>query len=347
MVTNKIRPYKSDTYHRSESCYAVDIAQMSILDIESGGFHGLKARLDFPAFFIRRDSEFRFVKADENLQFRNTVGVLDSTSSQINILSLHKEKFGIELLLSDLEVMEEPPGATWSGCLGIPDPEVLSDTDVVTNSHIVEKLDPLLADELSVGDKRVDTFISEEPYETQHDVSAFLPVGIAPFVKELENQRECDTPICDSEHEDVDVDLAEFPVGTIHRQYQTGLVGKQGKYDFGYDIKIKGELGDEPLDTTQIRIFVTAVGHCRCKFVKADGLHHAKGMKHKCHQLYSCQIHCFSKMLLHNRKDLVNFDQVLGISSFHGEKRSNFSFKLLIFRDFCKYNRLKFRCLTA
>lgn len=245
-------------------------------------------------FFIRRDSEFRFVKADENLQFRNTVGVLDSTSSQINILSLHKEKFGIELLLSDLEVMEEPPGATWSGCLGIPDPEVLSDTDVVTNSHIVEKLDPLLADELSVGDKRVDTFISEEPYETQHDVSAFLPVGIAPFVKELENQRECDTPICDSEHEDVDVDLAEFPVGTIHRQYQTGLVGKQGKYDFGYDIKIKGELGDEPLDTTQIRIFVTAVGHCRCKFVKADGLHHAKGMKHKCHQLYSCQIHCFS-----------------------------------------------------
>ena len=54
-----------------------------------------------------------------------------------------------------------------------------------------------------------------------------------------------------------------------------------------------------------------------------------------------------SKMFLHNREDLVNFDQVLGISSFHGEKSPNFSFKLLNFRDFSKFNRLKIKCLTA
>jgi len=38
----------------------------------------------------------------------------------------------------------------------------------------------------------------------------------------------------------------------------------------------------------------------------------------------------------HNREDLVNFDQVLGISSFYGKKSPNFSLKLLILRDFCK-----------
>ncbi len=41
-------------------------------------------------------------------------------------------------------------------------------------------------------------------------------------------------------------------------------------------------------------------------------------MDNICHLLYIDKIHCFSKMFLHNREDLVNFDQVLGISSFHG-----------------------------
>ena len=66
------------------------------------------------------------------------------------------------------------------------------------------------------------------------------------------------------------------------------------------------------------------------QLMKADSLHHTEGMEKERHQLYACQIHCFAKMLLHNRKDLVNFDQVSGISSFYGEKSANFSFKLVI-----------------
>ena len=54
-----------------------------------------------------------------------------------------------------------------------------------------------------------------------------------------------------------------------------------------------------------------------------------------------------SKVLLHNREDLVNFDQVLGIRSFHGVKSANFSFKLLNFKDFYKFNHLKVKCLKA
>lgn len=59
------------------------------------------------------------------------------------------------------------------------------------------------------------------------------------------------------------------------------------------------------------------------------------------------KIHGFSKMFLHHREDLVNFDQVLGIGNFHEKKRSNISLKLLKFRDFCKYHHLKIRCLIA
>lgn len=58
MVTNKISPYESDTGHYRESGNAVETAQMSVLYVEARGFHRLKARLDFPAFFIRRNPEF-------------------------------------------------------------------------------------------------------------------------------------------------------------------------------------------------------------------------------------------------------------------------------------------------
>ncbi len=42
----------------------------------------------------------------------------------------------------------------------------------------------------------------------------------------------------------------------------------------------------------------------------------------------------FSNMLLHNLEDLVNFNQVLVISSFYEKKRPNFSFKTLNFMFF-------------
>ena len=44
------------------------------------------------------------------------------------------------------------------------------------------------------------------------------------------------------------------------------------------------------------------------------------------------QIHRFSKILLHNREDLVNFDQVLGISSLHRKSGALF-FKATDFQE--------------
>lgn len=70
-------------------------------------------------------------------------------------------------------------------------------------------------------------------------------------------------------------------------------------------------------------------------------------MRLRFHKLYTCQIHIFPKMLLHNQENLANFDRVLGISSFHVKKQRNFTFKSLNFRDFYKINRLEIKCLTA
>ena len=75
IFANEIRPYKSHAYHRHKSCDALHVAHVGLLDVESGGLHGLEGSLDLPAFLIGQDSTFWTVEAYENLQFRDSVGV--------------------------------------------------------------------------------------------------------------------------------------------------------------------------------------------------------------------------------------------------------------------------------
>ena len=320
---------------------------MCVLDVESGGFHGLESRLDLPAFLIGHDCTFGTVEADEDLQFRDTVGVFYPTACKIDILPLVEKEFVVELFLSDLEVIEEPP-CTYPIAGGRPhNPEVLPDTDVIPDASVVKPSDPFLSNELPVSHHAIDTVLSEKADETLHDFPAFLPIGIATFREQTENQREGNPLVCHAQHQYVDVELPELPVGTVHAQHKFRLDGQQRENHAGDNVKVKNILGKEPLNPSEAGIPVHVRGHSASQFMKADCLHNTQRVEEQSHKLYASQIHTLSKMFLHNRKDLINFDQVLGISSFHVKKRLNFSFKLLIFRDFCKYNRLKFRYLTA
>ena len=86
MFTNEIRPYECNTNHCQKPCNPLSVAQMRVLDVESGGFHSPECGLDLPSPFIRNDTLFGAVEADENLQFRHTVGVLDAASGKIDVL---------------------------------------------------------------------------------------------------------------------------------------------------------------------------------------------------------------------------------------------------------------------
>ncbi len=104
------------------------------------------------------------------------------------------------------------------------------------------------------------------------------------------------------------------------------LTGSSEKNYTRYDVKVKNILGKESLEPSEVGIPVDSRRHRVSKFVEADSLHNTECVEQQRHKFYACQIHTLSKVLLHNREDLVNFDQVLGISSFHGEKSPNFSF---------------------
>ena len=94
--------------------------------------------------------------------------------------------------------------------------------------------------------------------------------------------------------------FSELPVGAIYAELKTGLDRKQQENHTGNDVKVKNILDKESLESSEVGILV-------------DGRRY--------------------RII---REDLVNCDQTLGISSFHGEKSPNFSLKALIFRFFCQ-----------
>ena len=347
MFTNEIRPYESHADHRDKSCDALHITHMGVLDVEAGRFHGSEGRFYLPTLFVCQNRALGPVEAYENLQFRNSIGVFDSASGKIDILAFVKKELMEEFLLTDLQIIEQPPGADSLTGGWLDNPEVLTYPDVIPYATAVEPPCPFLSDELAVCHKTVDAFRSEKTDKTFHNLLAFVPVGVATFREKTENQRKGDTFVCHAQHQYVDVELPELPVGTVHAQHKFRLYGQQRENHAGDNVKVKNILGKEPLNPSETGIPVHVRWHRTSQFMKTDGLHHTQCVEQQRHKFYACQIHTLSKVLLHNREDLVNFDQVLGISSFHGEKSANFSFKLLNFRDFCKFNHLKIRCLTA
>ena len=320
---------------------------MGVLDVEAGRFHGSEGRFYLPTLFVCQNRALGPVEAYENLQFRNSIGVFDSASGKIDILAFVKKELMEEFLLTDLQIIEQPPGADSLTGGWLDNPEVLTYPDVIPYATAVEPPCPFLSDELAVCHKTVDAFRSEKTDKTFHNLLAFVPVGVATFREKTENQRKGDTFVCHAQHQYVDVELPELPVGTVHAQHKFRLYGQQRENHAGDNVKVKNILGKEPLNPSETGIPVHVRWHRTSQFMKTDGLHHTQCVEQQRHKFYACQIHTLSKVLLHNREDLVNFDQVLGISSFHGEKSANFSFKLLNFRDFCKFNHLKIRCLTA
>ena len=347
MFTNEICPYKSHADHCHKSCDAFHVAHVGVLDVESGSLHGSECSLNLPPFLIGENRTFRTVETYQNLQFRHSVGVLYPASGKIDILPFVKEEFVVELLLSDPEVIEQPPCTDPFAGGGLDNPEVLPDTDVISDAAVVEPSDPAFSDEFPVGHNAVNAIGSEQIYEPLHNFLPFLPIGIATLREKTENQWKGYAFIGNTKHKDIDVEVTELPVGPVHAQDKIRLDREQGEYHPCDNVEVENILGEESLKPSEVGILVDGCRHGIRKLMEADCLYHTQRMEKQRHELYARQIHRFAKMLLHDRKDLVNFDRVLGSSGFHGEKSVNFSFKLLISKDFCKYNQLKFRCLTA
>lgn len=188
----------------------------------------------------------------------------------------------------------------------------------------------------SVCDKAINTVNTEELYEPFHNHLSFIPIGVAPLGKKAENQWERYSFISYSQHKDIDIELSKLPVCTVHAQNKACFDRQQRVDHSGDNIEVKNILGEESLKPSEVGFLIDSGRHDICQLMEADSLYHHERMEQQSHKFDTRQIHRFSKMLLHNWKDLANFGQILGFSSFHREKLSNFFLKITNFQGLCK-----------
>jgi len=130
------------------------------------------------------------------------------------------------------------------------------------------------------------------PYFTSSNLTIYdyQYIGITALVKHGKEQWKCNTLVCNSKHEVIDVDLTEFPVGAVKAQNQSCLDWQKCKYHFGYEVKIESISCKEPLQAAQIGITLDACRHRRRYLVEADRLHNTNGVKDKRKQFYASKI---------------------------------------------------------
>jgi hypothetical protein len=155
MFPNEIRPYQSYAYHRRQTRDAVDVAQVGVLDIEAGGLHGAKACLNLPALFVGCHGSFRTIVANQDLQLRHSIRVFKHGTCNIDIFPFEEKQLVVDTLLSELEPVKQMPSPYILAGFGIAQPKILLDSQVVSDASVVEILDPLLADKLSVGNEGI------------------------------------------------------------------------------------------------------------------------------------------------------------------------------------------------
>ena len=281
MFANEIRPYQCHAGHRRQTRDAVDVAQVDVFDIESGGPHGAKACLNLPALFVGCHGSFRVVVANKDLQFRHAIGVFQQGSGNADIFTFEEKQLVVDTLLSELEAVKQMPCPDIFRGFGITQPKILLDSQVVSDASVVEIPVPFLADKLSGSDERIDTLGTEQPYKSINQPCPLLPVEIAAFVKHGEKQRKCNALVCHSKYKDIDVDLTEFPVGAIEAQNQSCLDWQKCKYLFGDKDKVESISGKKSMYAPRIGITFNARRHRRRALVQADRLHDTKDVKYK------------------------------------------------------------------
>lgn len=216
MITNEIRPNKYDVHYGYESFDSFNFSHVRILDVETGRFHSLEQCFNLPSVLVGGDSLARVIETYENLKFRLSIGVLESCPDKVDIPTLHQIEFVIEKLFPQSDSAEQMPCIDFLSRFRIDNLEVLTDTYVIAYPLVVEPLNPFFADKFPVCDKAIYAAVTEKINEPLHKEFALLPIGVAPFRKKFEKQRERNSSVSYAEHEDVDVRFPEFPVGTIH-----------------------------------------------------------------------------------------------------------------------------------
>lgn len=107
------------------------------------------------------------------------------------------------------------------------DMEVLAYPDMIVNASCVQIAQPFAAYKLAVSHQMVDGVLAGKADEPVYEFNPLLGIGVAPLVHHLEHDGESHTVVDDAQREDIDICVAELPVGSVQCNVVRALDGYQ------------------------------------------------------------------------------------------------------------------------
>src|SRR5699024_440149 len=120
------------------------------------------------------------------------------------------------LTLTKFQISEKP---MCLGFLSVPDDTgVLAYPDMVVYASGVQEGKPCTSDKSCVSHQVSNAVFTCQGAEATAKSHSFFGIGVASLVHHLEDYRKGHAFVDDAKSEDIDVSIAELPVGPVHRQ---------------------------------------------------------------------------------------------------------------------------------
>jgi hypothetical protein len=128
------------------------------------------------------------------------------------------------------------------------DLEVGANADMEVDGAVLQPRQPVVAEELAIGQQAGDLVGPEQGDDTLDDRDALAGVGVAPLVEELPQHGNGNAAVNDADHQDVHVAAAELPIGPIHGQPPGSLLAPHHRHQgLGQGAEIEADLLEEAL----------------------------------------------------------------------------------------------------
>lgn len=193
---------------------ALGVGEMRVLQVETTAFEAAEQGLELPAVGVGVDGfGLRRAKAGDEQE----VAVLQAQGGDVDEAAPNRAAAGQAVAFAWLQRAEQHVQAH-RAVPGVGHEGVALEPLVERDAVPLEPAEPVLTDELAVGQQGGDLGRAEDGEEAFHQVDALFGVGVARLIQHGPEQRHRDAAPGDAEHQEVDVGLAELPVGAVHRQ---------------------------------------------------------------------------------------------------------------------------------
>ena len=160
------------------------------------------------------------------------------------------------------------------------DEGVAFDPLVEGNPSRLQPTEPRLAHEFAVGQQDGDPLRAEDREEALHQGLALGGVGVARLARDAPEHRHGDAATGDPQHQEIDVHLAELPVGAIHRQPPRAIADRDQAHQQPRPIvRVDLERAEEALQTLVVRVHLGRAAETGGQFGQVDAAHLEQGQQ--------------------------------------------------------------------